>query len=246
MKTNLEKWNYYKAIVDSNTNKFIQEQLKGIKLPTSYFFVYPTGKMVEREILGTHYTFGKEAGRNYYTGKKPTKEDVQQIMSIAAITDFKIEKCWFDYSEIWDEKKGSKSTSAVNFVDVINEKGSNFLDRDKAIKFSEILIAKNKEMEEFYEKHKKTTLYDYHANGYKDLGWQNDWSYVRLDEDGILCSVSGKAQKYVKPDPKLHPEHTQCIEAGHQRIEVSHSVRGTENTVSCPICKVFWKYDCSD
>ena len=22
--------------------------------------------------------------------------------------------------------------------------------------------------------------------------------------------------------------------------------RGSENTVSCPICKIFWKYDCSD
>ena len=246
MRTNLEKWNHYKAIVDSNTNKFIQEQLKDIKLPTSYFFVYPSGKIVEREIIGAHYTFGKEAGRNYYTGKKPTKEDIQQIMSLVAITDFHVEKCWFDYSEIWDKEKGSRSTSAVSFVDLINEKGGIFLNRDKAIQFSEVLIAKAKEADEFYEKHRKTTSYDYGANGYKFLGWQNGWSYVKLDKDKVLCSISGKPQAYGKPDPKLYPEFTNCIDLGHQRIEVSHNRRGTENTVSCPVCKIFWKYDCSD
>lgn len=58
--------------------------------------------------------------------------------------------------------------------------------------------------------------------GYKFLWWENWW-------------MTHKTEEY-----KL------CHELGHKRDEVEHSHRWSENTVSCDICKIYWKYDCSD
>jgi len=57
---------------------------------------------------------------------------------------------------------------------------------------------------------------------YKSLGWANGWG-----------------EKYPE-------EIEKCVELKHHRNDVSHNMRGTENTVSCDICKIYYKYDCSD
>lgn len=80
--------------------------------------------------------------------------------------------------------------------------------------------------------------------GYKFLGWLNGWSSIMLDAD-----------RNVTDDPKKcrfhggyhnQPEYTACEEAKHHRDHLQHNQRGSENTVSCDICKIYWKYDCSD
>jgi hypothetical protein len=102
----------------------------------------------------------------------------------------------------------------------------------------------------YFEKHKKTPEYDYKANGYNFLGWQNGWVHVHYDEDGNI--TSGDTSKGEKPkksfgyDSSKHPEYASCVKEKHQLIEVQHNRRGSENTVSCPICMIYWKYDCSD
>jgi len=75
------------------------------------------------------------------------------------------------------------------------------------------------------------------SKGYKFLGWQNGWLYV----DG-------------KVSPDKHPEYCECLNKGHNKWDhpdgpwasYQHNSRGSENTVSCNICKIYWKYDCSD
>jgi hypothetical protein len=57
--------------------------------------------------------------------------------------------------------------------------------------------------------------------GYKSFGWANGWS-------------------------KTPDEVEACRIAGHRHDDIEHNRRGTENTCSCDICKIYWKYDCSD
>ena len=63
---------------------------------------------------------------------------------------------------------------------------------------------------------------------YKFLGWQNEWSRENDSEDYIVT------------------EYRHCRRLGHTVDHVSHNPRGTENTASCDICKIYWKYDSSD
>jgi hypothetical protein len=108
------------------------------------------------------------------------------------------------------------------------------------------LLEENRIEKEFKEQRKKDGGYDYAANGYKFLGWQNEWKHEYYDEDGNLCSETGKPHKSFGYSKENYPEYRNCIDSKHRRIEVTHDSRGSENTVSCPICKIYWKYDCSD
>ena len=71
------------------------------------------------------------------------------------------------------------------------------------------------------EQSKKDSYYT--ENGYKFLGWQNGWGRERYKE----------------------PEYRHCIDSKHKRFDISNNRSGSENTVSCPICKIYWKYDSS-
>ena len=55
---------------------------------------------------------------------------------------------------------------------------------------------------------------------YKDFDWQNGWAET--------------------------PERVkECINEGHKRHDVQITRNGSENIVSCDICKYYYKYDCS-
>jgi len=87
--------------------------------------------------------------------------------------------------------------------------------------------------------------------GYKFLGWQNGWKHVYYDEDGNETtgniSLGEKPKKTFGYSERDYPEHYNCVRKNkHKCDHVSHSRRGTENTVSCDICKIYWKYDSSD
>lgn len=81
--------------------------------------------------------------------------------------------------------------------------------------------------------------------GYKFLGWMNGWKNVYLDENKQVTTDESK-YKYFDYLTSDHPEYGGCRDAKHKVDEVSHSNRGSENTCSCDICKIYWKYDCSD
>lgn len=97
----------------------------------------------------------------------------------------------------------------------------------------------------FKNEHGKDTKYNYNQNGYKFLGWQNGWKHVYFDEDGNLCSETNKPSKTAGYLTSDYPEYGKCRDLKHMRIEVQHNRSGSENTVSCPECKIYWKYDCS-
>lgn len=246
MKTNLEKWNYYLAIINAKTNEFINSQKEGKTIPETYYIVHPIGRIAERTIIDVEYSHYKHNGRTYFNGKKPTKKDVEEIAEYSnKEIPFSTDNIYFKYSEIWDKENNRTSTSSVKFNDVVNQIGLFYSLSDAEI-ISNKVLEENRIEKEFKEQHKKDGGYNYAANGYKFLGWQNGWKHEYYDEDGNLCSETGKPHKSFGYSKENYPEYRNCVDSKHRRIEVSHNSRGSENTVSCPICKIYWKYDCSD
>jgi hypothetical protein len=246
MRTNLENWNYYLSIIEKKTDEFIASQKEGKKIPDVYYVVLPVGRIAERTIIGTEYSHFKHGGKLYFNGKKPTKIEVGALATYSTMDiPFSADNLWFKYCEVWDKENNRTSTSRVRFTDVVEKKGL-FYSIEDAEKQGEITRKFVEEEKAFKELHKRPMGYNYAANGYKFLGWQNGWKHVYYDEDGNLCSESGKPRRsfgYLKED---YPEYRNCIDSKHRRIEVSINQRGSENIVSCPICKIYWKYDSSD
>jgi hypothetical protein len=246
MKTTLlEKWNHYLSIVNQKTTDFINSQKEGKTIPSVYYIVHPVGRIAERKIIDVEYSHYNHGGKTFFNGEKPTRKDIAEITEYSTKEiPFSVEYIWFKYSEIWDKEKGSTSTSSVKFNDIINEKGLFFSLADAEI-LSQKVLDENRIEKEFKELHKKDGGYKYNENGYKFLGWQNGWKHAYFDADGNVTDDATKRKTfgYLTAD---YPEYGKCREQKHRTIEVSHNQRGSENTVSCPICKIYWKYDCSD
>jgi hypothetical protein len=244
MKTNLEKWNYYYNLIKQKENDFINSIVS--KKPEILYLVLPKGVIKTQTITSLDYSYrmnGECIFFTFYT-RKPTRKDVKKLKEyFEANIKYKKELIRFNYSESWG--KGFTSSSTHFFLDP--KRNINITqDLSKAKIISERLVKENKELNNFKEQHKKDSDYNYKLNGYKFLGWQNGWKYVYYDEDGNLCSETNKPRKtfgYLTSD---YPEYGKCRDLKHRHIEVSHNQRGSENTVSCPICKIYWKYDCSD
>lgn len=242
MKNNTEKWNHYKELLDSKTKEFIDSQK--FVYPSKYYFVYPIGTIAERFIIDVEYSHHRHEGNKYYfNGKVPTKKDVLALQCYAESNiPFTTEYIYFKYKECWNKDNNLWSSSSVKFNDVLNQNGLFYSLEDADKKASHLREEFTKD-KEFKEQHKKDKNYNYVENGYKFLGWQNGWKHEYFDEDGTLCSVSGKPRKsfgYVGT-----PEYNNCMNLKHRKIEVQHTQSGSENTVSCPVCKLYWKYDCS-
>jgi len=241
MKTNLEKWNYYLSLLNKKADVFM-DTINPL-IPDKFYLVTQIGIIHECTILNRHYSFGL-----YFNGKKPTKKNVENIKSIYdSEIQFKTDKAWFDYSYMWRIYDGIEQfcRTSIHIQNVFKNEFA-FLNKEDAEHKAKVIIFLNEEENQFKEINKKDVNYNYAANGYKFLGWQNSWKHVYFDENHNLCSETGKPSVtfgYLTLD---HPEYGKCRDLKHRWIEISHNQRGSENTVSCPICKIYWKYDCSD
>jgi len=235
---NIDKWNYYMNILNKRADVFMDSITKTI--PVIFYEVYPIGTIHECHVTGRHYSH-----RMYFHTKNPTNKDVDKIKAYCDANEpLSSDLAYFDY---WYSFGGAyKSTTAVKITDLMNQNGNKFLNKEDAESKSIDVVKQKEESNLFLTENKKNTRYDYIANGYKFLGWQNGWKHVYFDEDNNLCSESNKPHKSFGYTKDLHPEYCSCKEQKHRTIEVSHNSRGSENTVSCPICKIYWKYDCSD
>ena len=239
MRTNLEKWNFYMNDLSIKVNEFMDTINN--KIPSVFWMVKPGGRTTECKIINRHYQVGV-----YYSGDNPTRNNVEQIKNLHLQgIKFNENKAFFDYSYRWGDNDQYGAKTSIKIIDLFNSKGA-FLNKQDAIKASEKQNKRFLKQKEFQEQHKKDANYNYNGNGYKFLGWQNGWKHVYFDEDRNLCSESGKPHKTFGYLTKDHTEYGKCKELKHQKIEVSHNQRGSENTVSCPVCKIYWKYDCSD
>jgi hypothetical protein len=79
---------------------------------------------------------------------------------------------------------------------------------------------------------------------YKFVGWMNGWHLVYFDANHNETKDPDKTESvgYLEKD---HPEYIRCRKAGHKTEETQKNQRGSENIVSCDVCKIYWKYDSS-
>lgn len=229
MKTNISKFNYYKNIITNQEWEFFQT----IKdYPKDLYKVYPTG------ILGTlvfsHFSYRYDISLFYHN--KPDKEHVKKVAELAAKKiEFNLDMVQWHYEETHKDFKlsGALYLSKLPYAF--------FADKESAEKKAQEIILINEEFEKYAVK--KNASFNY--AGYKFLGWQNGWKYVYFDEQGNVTTneKEKKSFGYLTSD---YPEYGKCRDLKHRRIEVQHNNRGSENTVSCDICKIYWKYDSSD
>ena len=241
MKTNLEKWNYYLDDLNRRADEYM-DTINPLK-PIKFWKVNLNGSINECFIQNRNYHF-----RLYFNGKNPTNKDIKKIKNVfESEIVFESEKAYFDYKYCWGIFKGKESYSSTSIkVNDLFSSDNAFLTLHKAESKAKDIVILNEAKERFQDKFKKDKNYNYTENGYKFLGWQNGWEHAYYDEDGNLCSESWKPKKSFGYKTEDYPLFGKCRDLRHQKIEVSHNQRGSENTVSCPICKIYWKYDCSD
>jgi len=162
------------------------------------------------------YSIDRNISIFWHSRKNPKNTDVTQIKTL-----WEAEIPLYIKDILVEVKERSGAYTTKYSIDKILDIPSIFSDEKKALELSEKISEQIKIKEDFERIHKKDKYYPYAANGYKYLGWANGWDK--------------------NPD-----EVTNCYNQKHMRIEVSHNMRGSEHTVSCPVCMIYWKYDSSD
>ena len=242
MKNNLEKWNHYLELLNKKADVFMDEI--NPLIPSMFYKVNLNGSINTCTVTDRHYSFHGL----YFNGNKPNKNDVVKITELFnSEIVFDIEKAYFNYSYVWmitAEGEERISKTAIKITDLFDNKMAFLSLLEAELKAKEIL-ENNEEQRLFLETHQKDANYKYAENGYKFLGWQNGWKHSYFDENGIVTDDQSKRKTfgYLTAD---YPEYGKCRDEKHRRIEVRHNNRGSENTVSCPTCMIYWKYDCSD
>lgn len=237
-----EKWDDLQTVAKRRADNFIQA-------------VYPEAPPIFWKIEGLFGKFNECTPKElyyswpislYHHGKKPTQKDVDRLTGdLNKPYEMDPERIYVSYSYEWSP--GQSASTGRKASDIFQRKQEDGLYFDKVVAEDayEKHIAKSKADQEFDKLYKKDKDYNYSANGYKFLGWQNSWKHVHFDEKGIVTADTNKARTfgYLKED---YPEYGTCQEQGHRTINVSHNQRGSEHSVSCPVCKIMWKYDSSD
>lgn len=246
LSTSQRKWDFLQSELKRRLDEFAKANIR--ELPQKLYKVELSGSIIEAFGLRPYYRW---SFNTFMRGKKPTKKEIEQLTDdLSKDIPLTVDKLSFEYSYYWGEKKEYKATTGISYKDFLSMKPPFFIYISDAQEYSDNIKEKRKAEKEFDELHKKDENYDYRVNGYKDLGWQNSWHHVYFDEDGK--ETTGDISRGEKPKKTFgykkedYPEYGICRELGHRTIEVSHDNRGTQHDVSCPVCKILWKYDSSD
>lgn len=235
--TNKDKWDAKMTIINDKIDSYI----KGLSLniPDKFYLINRIGKIDE---CFTNRIYCSISGLYFY-GKNPTKLDVESITNISNNLKLDDKEIYVEYKYQWGNNHWSSTTIKI---DEFENSDKVFLTLEEAKPIAEKIENKIKERREFLETHKKDKDYNYSANGYKFLGWQNCWRSIPVDSNLVPCSESGNPTYCYSYPREERPEYFSCLDQKHILIEVSHNQRGSEHSVSCPKCKVYWKYDSSD
>lgn len=237
MKTNIEKWKHYKTILKQRDNVYVKEAIDAVKNPKQYFQIDDRGAITIVKIYGTHYSHAYEY--TYFGGKKPTRIEVN------ALQKYVESEVIYNYSNIKVKCRQENMSFYESLETVIDNPNTSFT-VEGVFEKAEKIKTKYLENKAFDKKYAKYEGYNYEQHGYKFLGWQNNWHSVQYDKNNKLCSETGNPPTIWGYTKEEYPEYRKCIDAKHRLIHVSIGHRGTEHIESCPICKVYWKYDSSD
>jgi hypothetical protein len=228
-----ETWNKTLAAFDNKLNKFVNENA-----PIKVEKFYSANATRVQENFVTHYSH-----TCFYIDRdaRPTKKRLIELKE--KIENFKLSTdsiyCYYYYLYESNGVK-AKASTAIKYNDLMLIYQ---MTEEEVTQVFEQEDAKRKSAKQFQETHAKDKYYNYSENGYKFLGWQNSWKYDWVDVDGNI-TLDPLKRKYSRPC-NTYTDFWDCRNLNHQTIEVRHDASGSENTVSCPLCKVYWKYDCS-
>lgn len=235
---NIDKWNYYMDILNKRADVFMDSITKTI--PSVFYEVTPVGNIIECFVTARSYSH-----RMYFYTKNPTNKDIEKIKAYCDANEPLLEeRAYFDYYYSWGS--GRKASTAVKITDLMFNSKTKTVDKEKAEQIALEIKKQAEERKLFLQANGKDKNYNYAANGYTFLGWQNGWKSTKFDKDGNRCDQTGNPPSSFGYTEEDYPLYGKCRREKHRIIEVSHNSRGSENTVSCPICKIYWKYDCSD
>jgi hypothetical protein len=113
MRTNLEKWNYYHAIVKQREEDYIKKNVD--EIPEYVYSIYPTGKIRKLQITYISYS-----NRLYFSGKKPTRDDVKKINDYvtnnAQMTLDKVHVGWKSVGDKYNSSSAFKYTERDQYL----------------------------------------------------------------------------------------------------------------------------------
>lgn len=133
LKNNLDKWNFYKAIIDSRENNYIQSETKDI--PKVVYEVAPIGTIKKLVITGARYNNGKYFGLNSLKNR-----DILEIKAYAEANPiFERKNIIIGYEYDLGTSNGISGFSI--------DKLSNYLTKEQAEAKSLEIIEKNKQEE---------------------------------------------------------------------------------------------------
>lgn len=240
---NIDIWNHYRFLVDQRETAFIDSVTGPVK-PSIIYVVYNNGDV--RECFVTGFTYCDFYGTRTFYKKRPSEIEIKILIAHYEANPVMVsERVGVNYYYFWTyNDTQAKASSTFMLYDPERNKNL-FLTKEEADEYAKAINKTNAEEKAFQELHKKDSSFDYTKAGYRFLGWQNGWKHVYFDENGQQTNDPEKRKTfgYTKED---YPEYGSCIEQKHRRITVHHNNRGSENTVSCPVCKIYWKYDSSD
>ena len=99
MKTNLEKWNYYKKIIESKTKEFINNQI-GSDIPEMIYHIYPSGKIIKCVVEKVDYVYQHNKIYFPFWNKRPSKKDIDKIKEYSEMNiDYDKDFICFSYKE---------------------------------------------------------------------------------------------------------------------------------------------------
>lgn len=224
--SNLERYNNILESINYKLKQFIDYETSNIMILDKYYKVSNNGEINEIIINKTEYLNTEYFTNTHFKGKNPTRIEIDIISKYLKQISFSNEYIYFECLI------KNKSITYIGFNNIV-QKNNIFDSLLDAESFSSKIINEHKAISEFKEYHKKDINYNYSANQYKFLGWQNGWLREYYDKDGELCTnTSNNKDSFIYSKSK-YSNYYQCKNLKHALIEVSHSKSGSENTVSC-------------
>ncbi len=108
--TNIEKWNYWKGIIDAREKLFVEAEVA--EIPIALYSVYPNGTIGEKIVTQVTYNNQQYFGFN----KRPTKNDVDKVKQFAENNRLLLkENIRYHYEE---KHNYGKSSGAVKINDL--------------------------------------------------------------------------------------------------------------------------------
>ncbi len=139
MRTNLEKFNHYKAIVDKQEQEFVDSVVSAV--PEFVYEVYPSGRIRKLKIENVEYYNGIYWNFN----KRPSKKQVEEIKELSLRKrEFSLDKIRFNYQEIDGQFNGRGAFKLTNFIDYLTLEQADIKSKElKAEKAHEEELLKN-------------------------------------------------------------------------------------------------------